>query len=110
MTTPPGADGMKSAKFTPEVHAELMAVARQINGTMDDAIRYLLGMSVLRVPITPGQRARWAEAARKVGVPLDQFVAMRIEACLQFGTDGVAIMRIFDMVTELSRKAQETQP
>lgn len=102
MTTP---DGTKSAKFSPEVHSELVSLARQLNGTMDDALRHLLGMSTVRVPITDGQRARWALAASHAGLSLDQFVVMRVEACLLSGIDHDTINQIFYRVDALCRSA-----
>ena len=102
MTTP---EGTKQARVSAEAHRRLMDLALELKGTADDALRHLLGMSAVRVPVTDIQRERWAEAARRSGVPLAEFVALRVEACLMFGTDGVAIRRMVDGVDALCRNA-----
>jgi len=102
MTTP---DGTKQARFTLESHRKLMDLAAQLGGTADDALRHLLGLSTIRVPVTDIQRDRWIEAAEATGVSVDEFVRLRIEACLQFGTDGIAIRRVVDGVDALCRQA-----
>lgn len=102
MTTP---DGTKQARFTAEAHRKLMELAAQLGGTADDALRHLMGLSTIRVPVTDVQRRRWIAAAEATGVSVDEFVRLRIEACLQFGTDGVAIRQIYDGVNALCRQA-----
>lgn len=93
----------KSAKFSPEVHAEILRVAREIGGTMDDALRHVLGMSTIRVPVTDVQRERWTEAADVVGVTVEQFVLLRVESALYYNTTADAIYSIYTGVTELCR-------
>lgn len=82
-----------------------MALAAALGGTADDALRHLLGMSTIRVAVTDIQRRRWIAAADATGVSVDEFVRLRIEACLQFGTDGVAIQRVVNGVDALCRQA-----
>lgn len=91
--------------MTPDAHAELMKIAHGIDGTANDAVRHLLGLGSVRIKLTDGQAERWQEAADRVGVTLEQFVILRIEACLQFGTDGAAIQRILNGVDALCRTA-----
>lgn len=102
MTTP---DGTKQARFSGESHRQLMALAAELKGTADDALRYLIGLSTIRVPVSDIQRERWTAAARAAGVPVDEFIRLRVEACLTFGTDGTGIRRILDGVDALCRHA-----
>ena len=107
MSTP---DGTKQARFSLEAHQSLMALAARLDGTADDALRHLLGLSTVRIGVTDEQRARWEAAAQRCGVSVDEFIRLRIEACLQFGTDGEAIQRIFLGVDALCRQAGLRQP
>lgn len=100
MTTP---DGQKSSKFTPEAHALLMALARDLDGTADDALRHLLGMSTIRVEVTDLQRDRWTRAADDLGVSVDEFVRLRVEASLRFDLDRETLNQIFYRVDGLVR-------
>lgn len=74
-------------------------------GTADDALRYLLGLSTIRVEVTEEQRRRWIAAADAAGVPVDDFIRLRIEACLQFGTDGAVLVQLVNGVDALCRQA-----
>jgi hypothetical protein len=100
MTTP---DGTKSAKFSPETHTALMALARDLDETADGALRHLLGLSTIRVEVTDVQRARWTAAAHKIGVSVDEFVRLRVEACVQFGINPAAVYGIYTGVYELCK-------
>lgn len=102
MTTP---DGQKSSKFTPEAHALLMALARDLDGTADDALRHLLGMSTIRVEVTEVQRDRWKRAADELGVSVDEFVRLRVEASIRFDLDRETLNQIFYRVDGLFRTA-----
>src|SRR5690348_3518649 len=102
MTTP---DTTKQARFSIEAHRRLTELAASLNGTADDALRHLLGMSTVRVPVTEIQHKRWKAAAQTAGVSVDEFIRLRVEACLQFGTDGVVIRRLVDGVDALCRNA-----
>jgi hypothetical protein len=77
-------------------------MAAGIKGTADDALRALLGMSTVRVPVTDIQRARWAQAAEEAGVSLEDFVEMRVEAALAFGFDPGTMGLIFQRVNEVA--------
>jgi hypothetical protein len=98
MTTP---DGQKSSKFTPEAHTRLMALARDLDGTADDALRHLLGMSTIRVEVTDLQRDRWTRAADELGVSVDEFVRLRVEASIRFDLDRETLNQIFYRVDGL---------
>lgn len=102
MTTP---DATKQARFTLESHRKLMDLAAELGGTADDALRHLLGLSTVRIPVTEIQHARWKDAAQRTGVTVDEFVRLRVEACLQFGADGAGIQRIVNGVDALCRQA-----
>lgn len=101
MSTP---ESTKSAKFSAEVHQALMALARDLDETADGALRHLLGLSTIRVEVTDIQRARWTAAAHKVGVSVDEFVRLRIEACIQFGVNPAAVYGIYTGVYALCKE------
>jgi hypothetical protein len=107
MTTP---DSTKHARFSLEVHAQLMALARDLDGTADDALRHLLGMSTVRVPVSDLQRARWTAAAHAIGLSVDEFVRVRMEAFLAFGGNPATLYGIYTGVYELCRKAGLNPP
>lgn len=102
MTTP---DTSKQARFSAEAHRALMQLAAEIGGTADDALRHLLGPSTIRVSVTEAQRWRWLAEAEKAGVPVNEFIRLRVEACIQFGADGNALQAIFERVDALYRRA-----
>ena len=95
----------RHARLRPDTHYELKKITDRIGGTADDAIRHLLGNGSVRLKLTEGQFERWVDAAEQTGLTLEQFVIMRVEACLQFGTDGAAIQRILNGVDALCRSA-----
>lgn len=95
----------KSAKFSPAVHARLMTLARELNGTVDDALRHLLGMSTIRVPVSEIQRVRWTEEATAIGVTVEDYVRLRIENHLDSVGDHATINQIYYRVDALVRAA-----
>lgn len=102
MSTP---DNTKQARFSLEAHRALMSLAADLGGTADDALRHLLGLSTIRVAVTDSQRRRWIAQAEALGVPVDEFVRLRIEACLQFGADASAVQGIYERVDALCQAA-----
>jgi hypothetical protein len=98
MTTP---DNTKQARFSLEAHRALMDLAAELGGTADDALRHLLGLSTIRVAVTEVQRRRWIAQAQATGVPVDEFIRLRIEACLQFGADAATIQQMYNDVDAL---------
>jgi hypothetical protein len=102
MSTP---ENTKSAKFSAETHEALMALGRDLGETADGALRHLLGMSTIRVEVTDIQRARWTAAAHKAGVSVDEFVRLRVEACLMFGIDYDGLAWIHAGVDALCKQA-----
>jgi hypothetical protein len=103
MDTPPTRETTKSVRLTPEVHARLSRVADGLNGTMNDAIAWLLDPNTLRIRLTEDQKKRWAEAAGGNGIELYDFVVYRVEASLHYGADPGVIRRIHDMTLALTR-------
>lgn len=99
----------KTVRVSPEKHAQLMKLAREIDGTADDAIGHLLGESTVRVPISDAQRQRWDYVAEQVGLSLAQFIVMRVEAAIQYGGDPAGLQRIYERVDGIAR-ALELSP
>lgn len=95
----------KSLRITVDTHTQVMRWAAHLNGTADDALRHLLGMSTVRVPISEGQRARWAEAAQESGMSLPEFIAMRVEAAVHYGGDPGTMGLILAHVQKQSERA-----
>lgn len=102
MTTP---DTTKQARISAEAHTKLMALAAQLDGTADDALRHLLGLSTIRVAVDDVQRRRWIAAAEAVGVTVDEFVRRHVETGLQLGKSAATIDQIFYRVDALCRQA-----
>lgn len=102
MTTP---DNSKTARFSAYAHRALMELASDIGGTADDALRHLLGQSTIRVPVTEVQRMRWIKAGQAAGVPVDEFVRLRVEAALQVGADPATLQLIYRDVDALCQHA-----
>lgn len=109
MTTPPSTPNTKTIRVSHEAHKQLHDLAAKLNGTADDALRYLLGVSTVRVPVTDVQRERWTEAAQTAGVSLPQYVTMRVEAVLQFGADPAWLGMIYDRVNGLYTAIQDRE-
>jgi hypothetical protein len=107
MTTP---DGTKQARLSAETHRRLMGLAAELGGTADDALRHLLGLSTIRVPVTEAQRRRWIGQAQAAGVTVEQFVELRVEAAIQYGTDAAAIQQIWHGVNQLCAAAGLRHP
>ncbi|NUR38805.1 MAG: hypothetical protein HOV73_01795 [Streptomyces sp.] len=108
----------KTARVSPQNHAQLLRIAAGINGTVDDAIGFLLGESTVRVPLSDIQRGRWEIAAERAGVSLEQFVTMRVEAAIQYGGDPQGFQKLHDQIHALAmalgafkpRSTGRTQP
>ena len=92
-------------KVTPDVHKAVLDRAKAEGTSADEAIRDLLGASAasVRIPLAGIQRKRWEDAARDAGVPLGQFITMRVEAALQWGVDPGLISQLRDLFTDIRR-------
>lgn len=95
----------KTVRVALDTHTQLHDLAAQLNGTADDAVRHLLGLSTIRVPVSDIQRKRWTDSARAAGVSVDEFVKMRVEAAMEFGTDPSTIRQIWSTVNALAGAA-----
>jgi hypothetical protein len=83
--------------------------AKMPNGTADGAIRYLLGESTVRVPVTDIQRARWTTQAEHAGVTLAEFVALRVEAAIQFGSDPAMLRQIWETTNRIEQNTRHNR-
>lgn len=101
--SPPAQPTTKQLRVSLNTHERVMRLAAHLNGTADDALRHLLGLSTVRVPVSDIQRERWIEAARIAGVSLPEFVEMRVEAALAFGFDPGTMAVIRDRVESIAR-------
>jgi len=88
----------KSIRVSPETHARIARIADRTGGTMEGALAFLLGESTIRVPVSDTERARWTEAADRLGLSVEEFVKLRVEAALQYGADPLALMQVYEYV------------
>lgn len=106
MGTPSNTPGAtKNLRVTPEVHARLSRLANELNGTLDDAIRFLFDKESVRIRLRAEQEQRWRAAAKANGQSVPEFVITRVEAALQYGADPGALRRIHDMCHALTKAA-----
>ena len=103
MSTPNGDMGIKQLRVSLDTHGRIHNLAAKLNGTADDAVRHLLGESTVRVPVTDIQRARWTAQADHVGVTLAQFITLRVEAAIQFGSDPANIRQMRDILDRIEQ-------
>lgn len=78
-----------------------MEIASSLRGTADEALGILMAESTVHVPLTPVQHERWSAAAGAAGVPLHQFVELRVEAALH-GADTSMIERTYHTVRAIA--------
>lgn len=102
MTTEPQ---YKSLRVSPETHRKIHDLAAKLNGSADEALAFLLGLSTVRVPVSPEQRARWQAAADNAGQQLGAFVEARVEGALMYGGDPYGLQLIYEHVRALTQHA-----
>lgn len=72
----------KTIRVQPETHETIHNMAQSLNGTADDAIRWLLNPNMVRVQCTAEQKEKWQHAADVAGMSLGEWVILRVEAAL----------------------------
>lgn len=95
----------KTIKVSSQTHGQIHDLAQQLGGSADEALAHLLDSSTVRVPVSDIQRQRWNEAAEAAGVSLSEFIRLRIEAALQYGTDPTTIELVYRGVHALCSAA-----
>lgn len=96
----------RNIKVSPEVHARIYRLAEQLGcASADQAIDRLFGKSAVVLSLTDVQHERWQAYADAAGVPLDQWVVLRCEAAMQYGTDKGSIGMVLDHVRALTQAA-----
>jgi len=106
MTTPSTQNATKSIRVTADVHARLQRIVDTTGcQTHSDAVSLLLDPNMIRIPVSPEQRARWTEFAKSNGMAVVDFVKARVEGAIFYGADPGALRRIHDMVFALTRAA-----
>jgi hypothetical protein len=106
MSTEPVPNGTKTVRVSHEMHTQLGALADRLNGTVDDAVRYLLDRDMVRIPMAPEQRRRWQDAATGTGMKLEEFVTARVEAAIQYGSDRGTIELMYRHIRELRNEVR----
>ena len=100
MTTP---DESKTLRVSPETHARVMAHARQIRGTVDEAVADLADESTVRVLLSAMQRLRWEQAAQQRGLRLGDFVRLLVETGITYNPR--TLNQVFYRVDALCKSA-----
>jgi hypothetical protein len=100
MTTP---DESKTLRVSPETHALVMAHARRIRGTVDEAVTDLADESTVRIPMGDIQRSRWELEAAKRGIRLGDYIRFAVEANMTY--DPRTINQTFYRVEALCQVA-----
>lgn len=95
----------KTLRVSQETHERVHKLAEKLGGTAEDALRFLLGSSTVRVPVSDTQRRRWERAAAVQGVSLSEFVRLRVEAALAFDADPIGLHMIYEHVRALTEAA-----
>lgn len=103
MTTPEPPSDSKTVRVRAETHRRIMALADRLEGSADDALSHLLGESTIRIQVSDSQRHRWSESAHAAGVSLQEFIKLRVEAAIQFGSDPDTLRLIYQEVRRIAR-------
>jgi hypothetical protein len=92
----------KTVRVSHETHAQLTALGDRLNGTVDDAVRWLFAREgMVRVPCSDRQRERWQRSATQAGLPLPEFLAAVTEAAVAYGTDRGTMVLMQDHLREI---------
>lgn len=102
MGTPSNSATTRQVRVSADTHARLSALAEDLHGSADHAIRWLLQRNdVVRVKASERQKERWSKAATAAGMPLDEFVAACTEAAVMYGTDQGTLALILQHTREV---------
>ncbi|HEX5566668.1 MAG TPA: hypothetical protein VFY14_07015 [Streptomyces sp.] len=94
----------KTVRLSPEMHKAVHDLAARLKGTADDAIRHLTSPDTLRVPVTEIQRERWEAYAEASGVPVADFIKLRVESALEYGCDPGTMHLAMDYLRAIARR------
>lgn len=89
-------------RISPEAHEQIMATAARLGHTADEVVCGLLDALTVRVPLTAVQHDRWTTAARELGIHLDQFVRLHVEASLAHGNSAALVQQTLFHVQALT--------
>jgi predicted transcriptional regulator len=105
MSTPSNEAATKTVRVPPQLHARLDRLATHLNGSMADAIAWLLSPDMVRINLSPERGRAWRDAAAANGMNVGEFVTARVEAAIQFGADPGVLRRIHDNTAALVKAA-----
>jgi hypothetical protein len=92
----------KQVRVSPHMHERLTTLAEHLNGTVDDAVRWLFQReNLIRVQASEQQKERWAVKAREAGMDLPDFVAACTESAVQNGMDRGGMMLMYQHIREI---------
>lgn len=101
MDTPEPTKRVKTVRVSHDTWSRLGKLAERLNGSADDAIRFLLNRDMVRIPLTPERRERWERSAKEAGFPLDEHVAAVMESAVMYGTDRGTMAELLSAVQEI---------
>lgn len=102
-TTNGGDSSTKSLRVSTEVHERIMALVDERGWNVDSVIRHLTDETTVRIPMMPGQRARWESAAAERGMPLPVWVVGHVESALHYGADRGTIEALRTGIEEIKQ-------
>ena len=91
----------KSLKCSTEVHEVIMRLVDDRGTNVDSVLRELTDPATVRIPMMPGQRERWDDAAGRTGMPLPVWIVTRVEGALLYGADRGSIELIYRHVRDM---------
>lgn len=84
----------KSILVSEETHAMLMDYSKKVRASsMDEVLRYFVQEDVIRIPAPKEVSNRWKSVAAAAGYSVEQWVAQRVEAAIQYNADPGVIGR-----------------
>ena len=95
----------KSIRVSVDTHQRVHDLAARLGKSADETLQFLLGDNTVRVPAGAVLRDRWEEAARKAGLPLADFIIVRVEAAMAYGGDPSGLQAVYEHVLALTRAA-----
>lgn len=97
MTSP---NERRTIKVSARVHHRVHEMADRMEVGAGRVVEHLL--DAVHVPLSEIQRQRWEAAARAAGVPLAEWIVLRVEAAAEFGHDPGAMGVALDYLRSIS--------
>lgn len=96
----------RSVKLSTPVHSAVHRLATELGKSADAAVQMLLDPSTVRLPLSTTQHERWTSYADAAGVSLAEWITLRVEAAIQYGSDPGTMHLVLDHVRALALHAE----